>query len=297
MKSFSFFVLLNVLILFAYAQDQTLPAAATCELTFALQQGSTCTPCQQALFKHNPLDSSFLETKKQPSDKCLFTSFLFYHISVNDPSSNGTINLDSPDIPKLTLAFDQACADTANNACSESDSKNAYTEVANACDVEVNEYISVNGTGTGETNISSVGGRAISTMINYYIAIPTRDNFCLKINNQYCSVKSFEQSSQNTSTSNTNTINGLSCEDECNKQSYKNLLSYQSSHPPDARNLQKVFIGKNNQLASYEARCPNMTSIIANNFKSDGQKLTHQFYNFSGIILISLVGFIYTTFM
>ncbi|RGB41720.1 hypothetical protein C1646_662824 [Rhizophagus diaphanus] len=294
MKSFSFFVLLNVLILFAYAQDQTSPAAATCEQNFAIQEGSTCTPCQQALFKHNTTDSTFLETKKPPSDKCLFTSFLVHYLTVNEPPSDDK-KLNNLDSQKITAALNQACVDTA--ACSVSDTKNAYTEVAKACDVEVNKYISANGTGNGMTSTSSIGGRAILTMIEYYVAIPTRDNFCLKVNDQYCTVKSFETSNQNTTTSDKNTFNSLSCEDECNKQFYKNLLSYQSSHPPDTRNLQKVFIGKNNPLQEYEERCPSMTSNIANNFKSDGQKLTHQFYNNYGVILISLIAFIYTTFM
>ena len=61
MKYFSFFVFLNVLILFAYAQNPAGPTGpttpnpldvTTCEQSFALQNGS-CTPCQQALFQHN----------------------------------------------------------------------------------------------------------------------------------------------------------------------------------------------------------------------------------------------------
>lgn len=46
MKFFSFFALLNLLVLFAYAQDQAPPG--TCEEAFSLK-GTTCTPCQQTL--------------------------------------------------------------------------------------------------------------------------------------------------------------------------------------------------------------------------------------------------------
>jgi hypothetical protein len=80
--------------------------------------------------------------------------------------------------------------------------------------------------------------------------------------------------------------------DECSKQFYDNLKDYKSFLPFDTPNLQKIFGESNKLIQTIENICPNLANI----FKSDGQKLGDQFYN-SGIILIGLLGFIYTTFM
>ncbi|CAB4487996.1 hypothetical protein RhiirA1_532277 [Rhizophagus irregularis] len=303
MKTFSSFIFLNALILFAYAQDQTLPAT-TCEQSFALQ-GTTCTPCQQAIFKNGGSDdaSSFIN-KKPPSNKCLFTSIFTYHLLESSsatpatPSTPGTPGTPKIDSAIVKDALDKTCADTANNACSESDAKNAYTEIDKACDAELNQYLSSEGTpGTGKgpapTSANMVGPKAESLMLSFYLAIPIRDISCLKVNGEYCSVKEFEQAKQAQSQSpNTNPFANLQC-DECSKQSYGNIKGYLSSHPPDTPNLQKIVGDTQQSLQAFENQCPN----IASSAKSDGQKLANQFYNYFGIILISLVGFIYTTVM
>jgi hypothetical protein len=49
----------------------------------------------------------------------------------------------------------------------------------------------------------------------------------------------------------------------------------------------------NRIIQEFESKCPD----IANSLKSDGQKLSNQFYNYPGIILIGLLGYIYVTFM
>ncbi|CAB4376684.1 unnamed protein product [Rhizophagus irregularis] len=303
MKTFSFFIFLNVLIPFAYAQDQTLPAT-TCEQNFALQ-GTTCTPCQQAIFKNGGSDASSFVNKKPPSNKCLFTNIFAYHLfesssatpaTPSTPGTPGTLKIDSASVKD---ALDKTCADTANNACSESDAKNAYTEIDKACDAELNQYLSSKGTpGTGKgpafTSANIVGLEAESLMLSFYLANPIREISCLKVNGEYCGVKNFDKQAKQAQSQppNTNPFANLQC-DECSKQSYNNIKSYLSSHPPDTPNLQK-FVGETQQsLQVFENQCPN----IASSAKSDGQKLTNQFYNYFGIILISLVGFIYTTFM
>ncbi|RGB41724.1 hypothetical protein C1646_662828 [Rhizophagus diaphanus] len=296
MKTFSSFIFLNLLILFAYAQDQTLPAT-TCEQNFALQ-GKTCTPCQQAIFKNGGIDesTSFIN-KKPPSNKCLFSSIFIYHLLESSsatpatPSTPGTPGTPKIDSASVKDALDKTCADTANNACKESDAKNAYIEIDKACDAELNQYLSSKGSpGTGKgpapTSANIVGSRAESLMLNFYLAIPTREISCLKVNGEYCAIKGFEAQSQSP---NTNPFANLQC-DECSKQTYNNLKSYVSSHPPDTPNLQKIVGDTKQQLQVFENQCPNIA-------KSDGQKPTNQLYNYFGIILISLVGFIYTTVM
>ena len=114
MKSFSSFIFLNVLILFAYAQDQTLPAT-TCEQNFALQ-GTTCTPCQQAIYKNGGSDASSFVNKKPPSNKCLF---IYLKVVLLLP----LLLVPYPWYSSVKDALDKTCADTTNNACSESDAK------------------------------------------------------------------------------------------------------------------------------------------------------------------------------
>src|ERR1700753_2068999 len=99
MKSFSFFVFLNVLILFAYAQNQTIPST-TCEQNFGLNGTTSCTPCQQAIFN----------TTQPPVAKCNVLVTLLGH----------TLNATGPD--SLRDDIDKTCAETAD-ACSESDVK------------------------------------------------------------------------------------------------------------------------------------------------------------------------------
>jgi hypothetical protein len=97
------------------------------------------------------------------------------------------------------------------------------------------------------------------------------------------------KSSQSKSPEDINPV--IQCDDECSKQTYNNFKNYQLSHPLDTPNLQKIFA--NSTIQVIEEKCPN----IANSFKSDGQKLSSQFYNYHGTILISFLGFIYVTFM
>ncbi|RGB41721.1 hypothetical protein C1646_751783 [Rhizophagus diaphanus] len=300
MKSFSFFVILNVLILFAYAQNQTVPEANTCEQNFLLI-GKTCTPCQQAIFKNGGIPS--FTDKTVPSNKCLADTIFFYYLFF-DPSNPATFDTaDTPDekISKFTKKaiedLDKTCAETANNACNESDAKNSYTEVAKVCDAELNQYLSSN---NGTKNDERVGSRAISTMLGYYLAIPFRENLCLKVNGEYCKAKIYKNFAIFSQTNQTqyqpNTFSYLSCDDECIIQFYNNIKSFQSSHPPDIPNLQKIINSTSNPLKEFENSCPNITNSIVNNsiasneseIKSDGQKLTNQFYNYSGIILIGL---------
>ncbi|CAB4487991.1 hypothetical protein RhiirA1_541710 [Rhizophagus irregularis] len=302
MKSFSFFVFLNVLILFAYAQNQTVPEAATCEQTFFLT-GTTCTPCQQAIFKNNA-NPSFLDITV-PSDKCLADKIFFYYLFLTPsttPATPGTPDTPDERISQFTKKaiedLDKTCAETANNACNESNAKNSYTEVSKACDAELNQYLSSNNrTGTD----GSVGSITISTMLGYYMAIPIRENLCLKVNGEYCKARMIKNNAillqaNQTQSQQPNTFSFLSCDDECTIQSYNNIKSFLSSHPPDIPNLQKIINSTSNPLKIFENSCPNITNSIVNNsiasneseIKSDGQKLTNQFYNYSGIILIGL---------
>ncbi|GBB94141.1 hypothetical protein RclHR1_00230019 [Rhizophagus clarus] len=278
MKSFSYLVFLNVLILFAYAQDQPIPATS-CEQRFALQ-GTTCTPCQQALFKHNFIDTSAAIAKQPPSDKCMVTSIFSYHLLEEISTTPGT---SAADVTKVKNALDKTCADTANNACSESDAKSAYTEVDKACDAELNQYLS------GKDTTDLVGTRAVATITLYYLAIPLRDILCSKVGNEYCFVKFFEQANKTqTTTPNANPFgpNSLQC-DDCSKQAYNSIKSFQSSHPLDTPNLQKIMANTTTkEIQAFEQKCPNLA-------KSDAQRLTNQFYNYLGIILTCLVGFLF----
>jgi hypothetical protein len=107
MKSFVFFIILNVLTLFAHAQDQT-----TCEQMFSLQN-KTCTPCQRALFTQKAMNPSFAEMS--PENCLVFDTFLNYI------SDNTTTTPDTPDIPfqddvtKVKEALDKTCAENVNS--------------------------------------------------------------------------------------------------------------------------------------------------------------------------------------
>jgi hypothetical protein len=170
MKPFSFFIFLNVLTLFAYAQDQN-----TCEQKFNLQ-GKPCSPCQQALSKVT--GTPFTDPKQTPPDKCN-VFFMFYHYL----SEITSITPDNPipEFSKVIEALDKTCAETANNACSESTAKSVYTNIDKICDAELNQYFSVKGTGKEHTPPNDVGFLADSTIATYYLAIPLRANMCVKV--------------------------------------------------------------------------------------------------------------------
>ncbi|GBB94146.1 hypothetical protein RclHR1_00230024 [Rhizophagus clarus] len=280
MKSFSFFVFLNLLIFFVYAQNQTIPATITCEQSFALN-GTTCTPCQQAIFN----------TTQPPTAKCNVLSILLSHLFEGIsfvPDASGTSSVASePDLTKAKDAVDKTCAET--DACSESIAKSAYTEVNKACDTELNQYFSVNGTGKEVTPPYITGTNAALTVFIYYSAIPFRENLCIKVGGEYCFIKSYEQANQTQLSNVTNPFGLVQC-DDCSKQKYDNIKNFLSSHPLDTPNLQKIMANSTDELQSFEQKCPNLV-------KSNAQKLINQFYNYPGIILIGLVGFIYVTFI
>jgi hypothetical protein len=168
MKSFVFFIILNVLTLFAHAQGQT-----TCEQKFSLQ-GETCTPCQQALFKYGATDF------KTIPNKCWALAIFQSHVN-----ENTTITSDTPPQEKIAntkLALDKTCAETANNACNESTAKSIYTEIDKACDAELNQYYTANETNKIITP-ENVGLLASSAISLYYAAIPLRENMCVKVEN------------------------------------------------------------------------------------------------------------------
>jgi hypothetical protein len=172
MKSFSFFILLNVLNFFAYAyaQDQEI----TCEQNFDLQ-GKTCTPCQQALFKHK-VNIIFGQANQQLPDKCdIFGLYVKY-------SFENTVDIVTPaETTKKVVKenIENTCAEAA--ACNESDAKSAYTEIDKACDEELNQYYSVEGTAKEAPPLNNAGLLAEEGITKYYAAIPLRDIFCSKV--------------------------------------------------------------------------------------------------------------------
>ncbi|GBB94145.1 hypothetical protein RclHR1_00230023 [Rhizophagus clarus] len=262
MKSFSFFVFLNVLILFAHAQNQT----TTCEQFNLLNGTATCTPCQQAIFKTNQL----------PISKCNVVGILFGH----------ALGATGPD--SLRDDIDKTCAETAD-ACSESDAKSAYTEVDKACNTELNQYFSAT---PPYNNEASIGSDAALTILVNYMAIPFRESLCFKVGGEYCLVKSYEQTNQSAITQSTNATNLFQLDqcDDCTQQSYNNLKNFQLSHPLNTPNLKKIMTDiTTKQIQTFEQNCPNL--------KSDAQKLATQFYNYSVVILIGLIGFIYVNFI
>ncbi|GBB94143.1 hypothetical protein RclHR1_00230021 [Rhizophagus clarus] len=268
MKSFSFFVFLNLLILFVYAQNQAIPSttSSTCEQYFTLNSTTSCTPCQQAIFK----------TQQLPTAKCNII-FILASNMLGPPTPNS-----------LRDDIDKTCAAEATNGCNESDAKSAYTEVDKACDAEINLYLSVQGTDKENTppysNEVDIGSSASSIIFANYLAIPFIKSLCTKVGGEYCIVKSFEQ------TNSSDPLDLTQC-DDCTKQSYDNLKSFQSSHPLDTPNLQRIMADSTTkEIQAFEQKCPNLA-------KSDAQKLTSQFYNYPRIILIGLIGFIYVTFM
>jgi hypothetical protein len=122
---------------------------------------------------------------------------------------------------------------------------------------------------------------------------------------EYCLAKAIEQVNQTQSQSEiqnlTDPFTSLQC-DECYKQVYNNFKNYQSSHPLDTPNLQKILSDDPKEIKNYiekfENKCPNLiTTNTTNIVKSDGQILSNQFYNYPGIILIGLLGFIYVNIM
>lgn len=167
MKPFSFIILLNVLTLFAYAQNQK-----TCEQI----QRKACTPCQQVLFKVT--SAAFADPKKAPADKCQ-VFFIFFHYLLENTSV--TPDNPIPEATKVKEALDKTCAETANNACSESTAKSVYTEIDKSCDAELKQYYPVKGTGKELTPPNNAGFLAEMTIATYYSAIPLRENMCVKV--------------------------------------------------------------------------------------------------------------------
>ncbi|GBB94144.1 hypothetical protein RclHR1_00230022 [Rhizophagus clarus] len=268
MKSYCFFIFLNALILFAYAQNQTIPS--TCEQYFALNGTQSCTSCQQAIYN----------TQQQPTAKCNVISILL---------SNSFISTTSG-IDSLRDGINKTCTETAANPCNESDAINAYTEVDKACDAELNIYFAVKGTVKETTppysNDANIGSNAAITIFFNYLGIPFRESLCTKVEGEFCLIK---QASQNQSPNITSPFDFTEC-DDCGKQNFDILKRFQSSHPLDTPNLQKVMADSTtNVLQAFEQKCPNLAS--------DAQKLTSQFYNYPVTILISLIGFIYATFI
>nr|CAG8517301.1 6626_t:CDS:2 [Entrophospora candida] len=183
-----------------------------------------CSACGKALNKYSIFRyENYPLNNKGPitDDKCQVEYLFSYYVDTGNSKE---------------MALDTTCKST-ENGCATNHVTEAYTEVNNACNAQLNTY--------NNGNNDMAGMLAERTMFEFYVAQPMRNYYCSKSGNEYCYIKNNEpyvEANYKTAITpyNLNRFAKLFKNNECSINLHAEFKTYFST-PPTTPNLLKIF--------------------------------------------------------